>query len=268
MVTLVKKKIDGFYILYRKNTVDENVLEESFKKDIFLRPLNYKIKKNDIIIDVGAYIGTFSLLASSKAPEGTVYAIEPCLDNFKILKKNIELNKSKNIICANVALGKIEGAVKLFHNAEDWGHSTTKKSEEYEIVKMISLNNFFINNNIDRCNFMKMNCEGAEFEIMLNTPSNYIKKIEMGVILYHNDKSEGYKEDNLIEYLEENNFKVLHRRTDSTRGWLIFQKKPLRISEEINFYYKKLAYKLISFCNYLFSRTIEKFRTQVKRKHL
>jgi len=60
---------------------------------------NYSLKKGDIVIDAGAYIGTFTLLASKiLGEEGKVIAFEPDEENYKILSYYIELNNIKNIV--------------------------------------------------------------------------------------------------------------------------------------------------------------------------
>src|SRR5438046_1462116 len=60
-------------IAYRAGTSDEEVLKASFEHDIFFTAVpEYRLAPDDTIIDVGAHIGTFSLLAASKVPNGRV----------------------------------------------------------------------------------------------------------------------------------------------------------------------------------------------------
>ncbi len=63
------------------------------------------LKKGDIVYDIGAHVGYFTLLASVLVgDEGKVIAFEPSLRNFLFLKKHIKINKLKNVICLNVAV--------------------------------------------------------------------------------------------------------------------------------------------------------------------
>jgi hypothetical protein len=56
---------DGFEVIYRKGTADENVIGHSFENDIFFSGIpEYQPEDGHVIIDLGAHIGTFSLLAS------------------------------------------------------------------------------------------------------------------------------------------------------------------------------------------------------------
>src|SRR5579885_1432959 len=60
------------------------------------------ITKGDIVLDAGANVGIFSILASRKAHK--VIAIEPDPENYGYLLKNIEANHAENIIPVNIAL--------------------------------------------------------------------------------------------------------------------------------------------------------------------
>ena len=74
--TLAIGDFDGFQVAYRKGTADELVVKHSFSHDIFFSGVpEYRPAEDHVIIEVGAHIGTFSILAASKAKRGHVYAI-------------------------------------------------------------------------------------------------------------------------------------------------------------------------------------------------
>jgi FkbM family methyltransferase len=78
------------------------------------------LKKNDIIVDIGANIGTITLQSSIKiGSRGKVYSIEPNPKIFNFLLKNIQLNKLSNIETFNVALGDSEGEINFSDNTSD-----------------------------------------------------------------------------------------------------------------------------------------------------
>ncbi|MCS7109719.1 MAG: FkbM family methyltransferase [Candidatus Micrarchaeota archaeon] len=77
------------------------------------------IKKGELFIDVGAYKGFYSLIASELVGEdGKVLAFEPNYKSFEILVKNIKLNSISNIIALNIALSDFDGRAS-FVNAGD-----------------------------------------------------------------------------------------------------------------------------------------------------
>jgi len=73
------------------------------------------ISEGDVVIDAGANIGCFTLLAARKVgARGLVIAIEPGPNNYKRLKSNIEINGFKNDILVREALDRDSKDSRLF----------------------------------------------------------------------------------------------------------------------------------------------------------
>lgn len=257
------KKMGNIKIAYRKGTPDENVIAESFELDLFISNVpEYIPKPDDVIIDIGAHIGAFSVLAATMAIKGKVYALEPCADSYKYLQYNVELNKLRNVFTHKLALSDKRGKTRLFYDLENgnWGHSITKSfSDLGEDVSTLTFNEFLCENHIEHCNFCKINCEGAEFNIILNTPKDILQKINVLLICYHSDLVENYNETNLCEHLENSNFSTRICNKDEMRGWIIavnnnyklppvkvFLKKLNRIKRKIA---DRMKSKLKNICN-------------------
>ena len=77
---------------------------------------SFKINQNDIVIDVGAHIGLFSLLVSQFCKTGKIFSFEPIRENFDLLVSNLELNHIENVFPFNVAVSKNSGKLNLFLN--------------------------------------------------------------------------------------------------------------------------------------------------------
>jgi len=119
------------------------------------------IKNDDIVIDIGASIGGFSIPASKKAKK--VYAVEPITP--ELLEKNVNLNQIKNIDILNVALG--DGKEKNIK----WLDKTKKiKTKTLTEIKEIC----------GGCDFLKIDCEGSEWDIKPEELRG-IRRIEMEV---------------------------------------------------------------------------------------
>ncbi len=213
-------------INYRKGTEDEKVLDHSFDRDIFLREIpSFRPSKNSVIVDVGAHIGTFSLLCALRFPEARIHAFEASHETFEILAENIRCNNLRQVSAYHQAMAGQTGKVRLFHSVKtgNWGHSITRAfSSSYEEVDATTLEAFVVERAIPFIDLIKFNCEGAEFEIIVNTPEAILKKIGVAIILYHEDLDEVHGNASNIAHL----FRRLGFRVDTIpkakdRGWII-----------------------------------------------
>ena len=142
-----------FYIL--ANSWEE-LTTEMFKK---------VVKEGDVVVDLGANIGYFTLLAARLVgKKGKVYAFEPEPINYSLLLKNIELNGYDNVIATQKAVSDTSGKVKFYLDKEDTGaHSIYQldKGERFIEVEAVNLDDFFKDNQ-HPINVIKMDVEGAE----------------------------------------------------------------------------------------------------------
>ena len=183
------------------------------------------IKNNDIIIDIGAHIGLFSLLVSDSCPKGKIFSYEPIKKNFDMLKQNLESNKLKNIFPFNLAVSKDSSNVKLFLDGDDSAHSIFEKNSEFVTVESISLDKIFDINNIDSCKLLKLDCEGAEYEIIDSLPNQYFDKIENIIMEYHFADSKPELIQKLILKIKNKGFTITTKPHHNDMGFLIAQKK-------------------------------------------
>ena len=120
-----------------------------------------------VVVDVGAHIGYFSLLAARLVgAAGKVYAFEPAPANFRLLTKNVDLNGLRNIIAVNKAVSDRVGESILFLQPGTLGHSlfpeTLGKGETSIKVESITLDRFFADENWPHVDLVKIDAEGAE----------------------------------------------------------------------------------------------------------
>jgi FkbM family methyltransferase len=217
---------DQFQIAYRKNTADEKVINHSFSNDIFLKELDfYKPSCGDTIVEIGAHIGTFSVLAADKIKPGRFFAIEACKDTFNLLKINSCLNWLDNIKVFNCAISEESKKTRLYYDIGNWGNSIVcEMSNEYEEIDSITLNHLFDAEKIDKCNLLKMNCEGAEFPILFATEKRIFDKIDNLLILYHRHLWKKQSPEELNDFIIRMGFKTYQRNFDGTNGWIIGHK--------------------------------------------
>ncbi len=186
--------------------------------------VGFEINDNDIILDIGGHIGLFSLYVSQKCNKGKIFCFEPVTTNYEILLENIKSNKLSNIFPHNLAVARTTNHVVLNINKDESGHSMFRIGEKSIKVKSISLKDFIIKNKIDKCDLIKLDCEGAEYEIIDSIPNDYLSKIDKFIIEYHfeNEKPELVKK--LIEKLKLNSYNIVKKEWSDGMG-LIYAKR-------------------------------------------
>jgi FkbM family methyltransferase len=180
----------------------------------------FNINDDDMIIDVGAHIGLFSLFISQQCKKGKIFAYEPIEKNFNILKENIELNKIKNVIYFNSAVSNQSNKLKIFIDSDDSAHSIFESDKKFIEVNSTTIKSIFDENKIKNCNLLKLDCEGAEYQIIESIPKEYFLKIDKMIIEYHiaNENPELYKK--LIQNLKDNSFKIKIEKISDGMGMI------------------------------------------------
>ena len=186
----------------------------------------FEIKENDTIIDVGGHIGLFMLFCEQFCHKGKIYCFEPASDNYKIFLDNTKLNNFKNVFPFNIAVSKQDGKIPLYLNDDTSGHSIFLKNSNSIQVDSITLQKIFDLNNIEKCNLLKLDCEGSEYEIIDSLPESYFSMIDKMIIEYHFAEKYPKLLTNLIKKLERTSFSVDVKKLSGDMG-LIFAKKPM-----------------------------------------
>lgn len=124
-----------------------------------------------IFIDVGAHIGTYSLLAKF-FPNGHFFAFEPIQENYEQLVANIALNNLTNVVCVNKAVGAQNGFANIYYCPNHSGLHTMAtvplrfKGGESREVEVVSLDSYFADLPSNTKLFLKMDTEGYENEVL------------------------------------------------------------------------------------------------------
>jgi len=115
-----------------------------------------------MIVDAGAHVGLFSLIASTFAKE--VISIEPHPLNFKLLQLNLEINNAENVIPINKALWSKTETMTLYEGKHTGAHTILKKCDSKKFnVSSITLKDLI--NEFGEIDLLKVDIEGAEFEV-------------------------------------------------------------------------------------------------------
>jgi FkbM family methyltransferase len=131
------------------------------------------IKDGDVVLDIGAYIGTHALAFSNfVGPEGQVHSFEPQRISFQILKQNLAQNHLSHAMAHHAAIGAQCDRIDLLplnveaaHNFGSYALASsevTAASSQAEAVDVISIDSL----NLERCDFIKIDVEGLEHQVV------------------------------------------------------------------------------------------------------
>lgn len=153
-----------------------------------LEPQTLAKMRNKDFIDVGACIGDSAVLFEREFCDKNIYTFEPTKENFRLLKRTLELNNSKRVIPVNKALGAESGNLEIHYRAENIGGSSAIFSDERTIaerVEVTTLDDFVREHNI-KVGFIKVDIEGFEMEFLKGAKKTITaQKPAMLISVYH-----------------------------------------------------------------------------------
>jgi FkbM family methyltransferase len=160
---------------------------------IFIRKDYGSITKGATVVDIGGNNGVFTLYAVEQgAAKVTVF--EPNSVAFQCLQKNISVNRLENTVSASqLAVTSISGQKVKFPKLASVYNSILPDDsiDGYEIIDTTSLP--YICKPLNAIDVLKIDCEGAEYDILFNSGDEEFKKVREIKLEYHNGKIEELK---------------------------------------------------------------------------
>lgn len=193
------------------STVKEVIVDQNYSPSC----LSFHIKKNSVVIDIGANIGIFSMYAASFAPR-IVLAVEPVSLNYKGLVQNIKINNFSNIAAIQSAVSDVEKDVEiLIFEKEMTGcriaspllDKQSDNNRAKEKVHSTTIKKIMTDHGLGFVDFLKLDCEGEEYSILHGLDRETMDKIACIAAEYHDNTGKGFSAD-LAQYLKNNGFSV------------------------------------------------------------
>ncbi len=196
------------------NTADLVVLKELLIEEEYSAHFpGYKI------IDVGAYRGETALFFCARGAEAVI-AAEPAPDNYAMAQKNIRSSPYSNrITILPIAVSDAKGTMFMRLDPKNpYVHSlqgtSISDSEKVVEVEVWSLGDLIAYSGWEKIDLVKLDCEGAEYPILLNTSADTLRRVKRWAIEYHGAP------DPLRSRLLELGYEVRHVRDRGTMGIL------------------------------------------------
>ena len=179
------------------------------------------------IVDIGAGLGDFTVFAARRAPQGRIYAYEPAPDSAELLRRNIALNGITNVEAHELAVAAQNGVLTLDISGgvavqyKTAGVLNADGSGKIE-VRSVALAEVLDSLPGGMCDFLKMDVEGAEYEMLLHLDESAVGRIRRVCLEYH----EGVTEHTHVD------LKVFFE----AHGWRV-RVHPSRVQAKLGFLY-------------------------------
>ena len=198
----------------------------------------FELRPSDTVVDIGGNIGVFVLWAAPQVPQGRIVSVEPNPVSLGCLKLNIERNGLVNVTAMQAAAGSDGGTMELIYhpgwemiayNAEvsaPWfyrqsmparlvrwiiagltNRHTAAEPVQRIVTPLMSLEHIMDDHGIEVVNYLKLDCEGSEFEVLRNVSGACWSRIERAAIEYH-EFGRDRRVAELVMILEGNGFEV------------------------------------------------------------
>jgi FkbM family methyltransferase len=144
-----------------------------------------------VAVDVGASVGVFSLWAARRLGASRIVAIEPSPRMARALRANLERNDLEQVTVLEAALGGERGEAVLYRRGAEVMDTLFRKDnygsqfQSIGIVKILTLEDVFTRLQIDRCDLLKLDCEGAEYEILFGASDDTLARVRFIAAEYH-----------------------------------------------------------------------------------
>lgn len=206
----------GGWWIARSDTVSNMISQGNFEEAEW-RFVNCFLKKGMTVMDIGAHHGFYTILCSKKVGEtGRVIAFEPSPGEQRKLLFHLKMNHCKNVKIEPYALARQSGKATLFViNGRDTAFNSLRppavsKPIKEITVRTMSLEDYLKKEDIPEVNFLKIDAEGAELEILkgadalFNPDSSPIIMAEVSDV---RTEQWGYQSSEIFDYLSERGYR-------------------------------------------------------------
>jgi len=184
--------------------IKETVLDRQYET------ISVPLQPDWLVVDIGAALGDYAVWAGRQLVTGKVFAVEPFPQSVQLLRKNLELNQVSNVTVVETAIGGQDGLSGLqLVTGQAVQHSTAAVSALAGClaVNILSLSSFFKEMQIESCDYLKIDCEGAEYEILFKSSPETLSKIKRICMEVH-DGMTPYSRQDMLSFLEANGFRT------------------------------------------------------------
>lgn len=203
----------------REETNDHIIFKEVFIDNSYELPASIK---GETVLDLGAHIGSFSLLSLTRGAKQIV-AVEPDPKNFEVLTRNLSPYASTVLINKAVwknnrddvsvcGLSSLPSHIKTVENCQP--------SKVCKKTTPVTIEEIFSQTDIETIDFLKTDIEGAEIEVFSTLPREFFKRINKITGEWHGLKTPQILKQHLSAFYD-----IIFRPTETNVGYFFASKK-------------------------------------------
>jgi len=213
----VEKILKNWNIKYKHklSVEDRSIIKEIFYHKSYSAYFPF-YKKCDII-DIGAHKGFFALYAALNcSSDSRIICLEPSKSNYTNLTENINLNGLRNVHMINKAVLSKAGMETLYiyspaNNSilSEYENIINKRSQKSESIKVVTLPQIIDKFELDKIDFLKLDCEGSEYDILYGLESSVYEKIKVISLEFHDLNDPKKSGHSLALFLTKQGFNII-----------------------------------------------------------
>lgn len=195
------------------------VFKELFMQDVYeIDTLVAQLPKQPVVVDIGANAGFFAVQLLSKIHQAVIYAYEPMPANVQAFEKTVARNprlKNSVHLFQMAVTGNQEAFVDLFTETADTSQVVASMIAAFHennthrfTVPGITLNAIIDDNKLEKIDLLKVDCEGAEYDIFYNTKPALLQRVRRLVMEVHDIDTDKNNVQALNTYLQSLGFET------------------------------------------------------------
>jgi len=200
----------------------KGIFKEIFLDEFYdLSFIKKNIDQSSIVFDIGANAGYFTIFITEKISPKEIHCFEPFPNNFKLLGTNIDSRYQHQIFLNNLAVaGPHVKSVDLHYNENNAFSPTASMFKGIDTVNStitvsaIDLEEYCQGHQIQKIDLLKMDCEGAEYDIFYNLPDSFFSKIKSIYMETHNLDTDQNNTDALVRHFKQLGYKTVVKPID------------------------------------------------------
>lgn len=154
-------------------------------------PADFQLDPGDTVVDIGANVGVFTLWAKACWPEVKIVAIEPSPRMCDFFRRNLAKNRVTDVVLLQAACGGYCGEAVLYSRGAEAANSLFQRDavgssfRPLGRTQILTLDEVFRRFNIEICHLLKLDCEGAEYDILLKASEETLQRVRRITMEYH-----------------------------------------------------------------------------------